>query len=225
MSHAVSKHREELGFLQALLEDLEKGQPNDIMAQKLRRRIAILDSGLGEDEIDAVLAASPDSPANTGAQQPNSLGHWRDVPSHTSRNQVDQLPPFGRHGQPDKEEEMANSVAVLENLAWGRHYGGCYPHRGCVCYIHRSQSELDSINADPGRMRGLYTASLRDCGIGLTDNEARKLVQFHIEYITWHHNAVHSLTFMAQCEIFWKTGRHEHPLWVALYLSVLSVSL
>ena len=225
MSHAVSKHRDEVAFLQALLDDLEKGQPNNDIVQKVRRRIATLDSGLGADEIDAILAASPDSPGTPRGQQPRNPGHWCDVPFHPPHNHGSQPQHFEKHGQPNKEEEMANSVAVLENLAWGRHYGGCYPHRGCVCYFHRSQSELDSINADPGRMRGLYTASLGDYGINLTDVEARKLVQFHIEYIAWHHNAIHSLTFMAQCELFWKTGKHEHPLWMALYLSVLSVSL
>lgn len=33
----------------------------------------------------------------------------------------------------------------------------------------------------------------------------------------------HSPTFLAQCERFWKYGAAHHQLWLALYLSVLSV--
>lgn len=52
--------------------------------------------------------------------------------------------------------------------------------------------------------------------------DAQRLVKFHISHLTWHHNAFHGPTFLEQCELFWRTGTCDHPLWIALYLSVLS---
>ncbi|KAJ9157219.1 Monooxygenase, FAD-binding [Pleurostoma richardsiae] len=56
-------------------------------------------------------------------------------------------------------------------------------------------------------------------------NDARKLVQFHLQYLAWHHNCLHAPTFMEECDVFWGTGRCVHPLWLAVYLCVLSVTV
>lgn len=55
--------------------------------------------------------------------------------------------------------------------------------------------------------------------------DAQKLISFHISHLTWHHNCFHGPTFLEQCELFWRTGRCDHPLWIALYLSVLSYTV
>ncbi|KAJ5468802.1 hypothetical protein N7475_006554 [Penicillium sp. IBT 31633x] len=51
---------------------------------------------------------------------------------------------------------------------------------------------------------------------------AQKLIKFHISHLAWHHNCIHSPTFLEQCESFWETGKFDHPLWQTLYLSVLN---
>lgn len=53
---------------------------------------------------------------------------------------------------------------------------------------------------------------------------AKKLVKFHVDHLVWHHNCLHSPTFLEQCNAFWDTGQ-AHPLWRALYLSVLSATI
>ncbi|KAL1887495.1 hypothetical protein Sste5346_010194 [Sporothrix stenoceras] len=59
----------------------------------------------------------------------------------------------------------------------------------------------------------------------LPPNVARKVVAFHMDQLRWHHNTFHGPTFLAQCEQFWQTGTADHPLWLALYFAVCSVSL
>lgn len=54
---------------------------------------------------------------------------------------------------------------------------------------------------------------------------AKKLVQFHVDHLVWHHNCLHSPTFLEQCRIFWETGQSVHSLWRALYLSVLGATI
>ncbi|RMJ03376.1 hypothetical protein CDV36_015100 [Fusarium kuroshium] len=56
-------------------------------------------------------------------------------------------------------------------------------------------------------------------------DQAKLLVHFHLKQIQWHHNVFHAPTFLAQCEEYWADGTVHHPLWIALYLSVMSVSL
>ncbi|KAJ5120514.1 Monooxygenase FAD-binding [Penicillium bovifimosum] len=52
--------------------------------------------------------------------------------------------------------------------------------------------------------------------------DARKLVEFHIDHLAWHHNCFHAPTFLEECKLYWATGRMDEPLWQALYLSVLN---
>lgn len=61
--------------------------------------------------------------------------------------------------------------------------------------------------------------------MSVTTDDAKKLVRFHIEHLVWHHNCLHAPTFLDQCNVFWTTGRCVHPLWYALYLSVLSATI
>lgn len=52
----------------------------------------------------------------------------------------------------------------------------------------------------------------------------QQLVNFHIKYLTWYHNVLHSPTFLDECETFWTEKDTNQPLWVALYLAILSTS-
>ncbi|KAL3421608.1 serine carboxypeptidase [Phlyctema vagabunda] len=124
----------------------------------------------------------------------------------------------------DKDESM---VKLLEQLVWGRRYGSCYPHHTCSCCIRRSRSELISVNCNPvGVDVGIPPESLlKDWSILPSVTDATKIIHFHSRHVAWHHNALHNPTFRQQCEYFWSSGRCPHPLWMALYLSVLSCSI
>ncbi|KAI8651877.1 C6 zinc finger domain containing protein [Fusarium sp. Ph1] len=113
-------------------------------------------------------------------------------------------------------------VTALEHLAWGRNYGSCYPHRRCACQHHRNWSELSSINSQATR----FLRSSIATAVNFPERAvAETLVLFHIRHMVWHHNCLHSPTFLEQCNTFWETGRCDQPQWIALYFSVLATSL
>ena len=240
MSPATSKHREELSYLRWLEKELEKGNEIASLRQNVHRRILMLDNGWSDAEAanavgDQGSHIQSDVPSSNVDQSRTPLSsfprfwRWPEYPQH-SRTSSNTITPTTKSGsQPaatsGNEDATSNAVAVLESLAWGRHYGSCYPHHNCICHVHRSRAEMVSINTDPQKMLGLYPGSLAEYGISLLETDARTLTRFHIDYIQWHHNALHGPTYLAQCELFWRQGRIEHPLWMALYLSVLSVSV
>jgi hypothetical protein len=51
------------------------------------------------------------------------------------------------------------------------------------------------------------------------------LVKFHVKHLAWHHNVLHSPTFLDECDTFWSEHEVKQPLWIALYLAVLSTSV
>ncbi|KAJ4390870.1 hypothetical protein N0V93_004469 [Gnomoniopsis smithogilvyi] len=110
-------------------------------------------------------------------------------------------------------------LTTLEHLAWGRISGKCFPHRGCGCQY--------SSDIRPTSLADLGSSTHAGCKfpiiVGVDD--ARNLINFHLEHLAWHHNCLHAPTFLEQCDIFWKTGQCVHPLWYALYLAVLSATI
>lgn len=104
-------------------------------------------------------------------------------------------------------------LTSLEHLAWGRVSGNCFPHKNCRCE-HRHRHSTFSNPAVVDKF-----PSLPD------PDTARKLVEFHLHYLSWHHNCLHGPTFQSQCAQFWQTGQCRDPLWVALYCSVLSATV
>ncbi|ERS97611.1 hypothetical protein HMPREF1624_05782 [Sporothrix schenckii ATCC 58251] len=131
------------------------------------------------------------------------------------------------------DDNHASILTGFEFLAWGRHSQACFPHRRCRCYQNRRYSELASINCDAawvGRQAMTLRADASDSdptepSVLLPPRVARQVVAFHMDHLRWHHNAFHGPTFVAQCEQFWRTGTADHPLWLALYFAVCSVSL
>lgn len=109
--------------------------------------------------------------------------------------------------------------------SWAKHYSACYPHRSCRCKAQRDVSKIISINSDLSNTQWV-TGDLSDVLPLLPSvSDSRKLINFHIECILWHHNAIYAPTFLQQCEKFWELGCYDHPLWMALYLSALCVGL
>lgn len=221
VSHAISKHRDEIQYLKQILSSLSIGGAASLPSalESLQKRIVFLENG------DSEGISLPESP-------PVGTTGGRDV--DINRPRAPQVLGLGLatqassgNGQPttfSKEKDSADMVTILEYLAWGRHYGACYPHRKCTCSARRSASELISINSDPTTRSAVLPILPRDPSVIPSAEVASKMVNFHISQVAWHHNSIHSPTFLEQCENYWETGTCDHPLWMALYCSVLSVS-
>ncbi|KZF26689.1 hypothetical protein L228DRAFT_279860 [Xylona heveae TC161] len=227
LSNASSKHRGEIDFLKNLTSQLELAGNSVINGpvKDVKRRIAMLEHGYDEEEASTEEPVESPRTPNNGqipAPRPAPMGlqpraadfSYSEDPSSSQTG-----------GQDGATRETATMVTALEYLAWGRHYGACYPHRHCSCGSHRSQSEMISINSDSNSIHRPFSAMLKDESILPPPPVASKLVQFHINHVVWHHNSLHSPTFLEQCESYWQYGTCDHPLWMALYLSVVSTAL
>lgn len=198
---ALSKNRNEINFLKRLERQLAQSS-NEAVLHEVRSRVELLESG------------EPQSvPTNCSNQ-----------PMHGTTNGSGDQAGSTEVAKSEEDKETTTSVKILEQLAWGRHYGTCYPHRACTCHTRRSESELISINTDLTGVVGQDPAAVfSDWSVLPSVQDAEKMIRFHIEHLAWHHNCLHAPTFLLQCEAFWKFGTSDHPLWMALYLSVLSV--
>lgn len=209
---------------------------------KVRRRVEALEYGLEVGEMDMLAGGTGGMAAEQQVQHEESpVPEGGAMSKRTTTMEVwnpsqppHQIPtnPLGIPSEAsDTDDRNSSIVNVLEYLAWGRPYGACYPHRKCTCPRHRSPSEMLSINSEP--LAQLLQSSAATLTYGLGDKyssvlpsveDARQLVRFHLTHLVWHHNCLHSQTFLERCEVFWQTGGCDQPLWMALYLSVLSVS-
>ncbi len=134
-------------------------------------------------------------------------------------------PDHSSHNSLDTTNRKASILTGFEFLAWGRYSQTCFPHRRCRCYQNRRYSELASINCDPAWIGRQSVAMHADPDTLLPPHVANRVVRFHMDYLHWHHNAFHGPTFLDRCRVFWSTGTVDHPLWLALYYAVCSVSL
>ncbi len=205
-----SHREEELRFLQSLQSTLRVTPSLDDVREILDHRIAALYStGLPRYQTQPSAASSQIPPDHD--KQPRS------VPSPV-------VPTSPTAEAATTIQNASDSIRALESQVWSRHSSVCYPHRrGCKCLLYRSYSELASINSDLSSSALKWTYYQPDVAIFLTTQEAKKVIMFHIDYLWWHHNALHSTTFLEHCDRFWSSGVIVHPLWLALYLSVLSV--
>ncbi|RAL13470.1 uncharacterized protein BO97DRAFT_39309 [Aspergillus homomorphus CBS 101889] len=116
----------------------------------------------------------------------------------------------GCHAEP----EGLSLLTAIEHLAWGRDSAGCFPHMNCGCQYSRSKAS-----------KAIAYSPQRSYGLGVDASSAEKLIRFHLCHMAWHHDCIHAPTFLEQCERFWKTGEIDHPLWMALYSSVLGATV
>lgn len=192
-----TKHSDEIAFLQSLKADIVAGErPDPAVAQKINDRIAHLEFGNGRPNSQVLL--KPNSDDNRSSEGLAGI-------AGTSTDSSFFI---------EQKDTDAFILNALEYMAWGRSSSGCYPHRTCSCAHNRGLHTSSFVSSDSSLLANLPRPA-----------EARRLVEFHLRHITWHHNCLHSTTFLEQCESFWETEKLEHPLWLALYLSVLSVSL
>lgn len=197
------QHASEIQFLASVLGDLESFSNDQVsgITEKLRDRIAHLQTGHETGSLDQVDASSPQEELQAHQSQEGSQLRL----SAASLETTD--PPL---------------LTAIEHLAWGRNSAGCYPHRRCGCQYRRESPGL--LLTNNGNFQ--FSGSSLELLITLPKTQdAQKLIRFHISHLTWHHNSFHGTTFLEQCELFWKTGTCDHPLWIALYLSVLSCTV
>ncbi|PYH43874.1 uncharacterized protein BP01DRAFT_375025 [Aspergillus saccharolyticus JOP 1030-1] len=126
------------------------------------------------------------------------------------------LPPpaAGNETQSHVEPEGSSLLTAIEHLAWGRDSAGCFPHLKCGCQYSR-----------PVGVKTNLLSSQPPPSLGVDASSAEKLIRFHLCHMAWHHDCIHAPTFLEQCEKFWRTGEIDHPLWMALYLSVLGATI
>lgn len=200
------QHASEIQFLNSILADLDSSSAERLpnLTQKLRDRIDRLQTG--------------DIPAQS--DQYNSTGSAQEDSKSSERYEEQRL----RHPFAEVPAENTDPplLTAIEHLAWGRNSAGCYPHRRCACQYRRDSPELLSMNGGPFQIHGSVLESMVHLP-KVTD--AQKLIRFHVGHLTWHHNCFHGPTFLEQCELFWRTGRCDHALWMALYFSVLSCTV
>ena len=200
--HLSARHAEEIDFLDSLKRDIRTTGINDpAILQKIDGRVNLLQFG-----VDGPLIIETDSRPDFAK---SGLAH-----SQRSAPTVEPTSP------PELDNLDESIFTALEYMAWGRSFRGCYPHRHCTCQNHHNAAS--SLSPAIERSAG-GAFDLNSC-IMPTAGDARKLVEFHFRHLVWHHNCIHTSTFLEQCERFWRTGEPCHPLWVALYLSVLGVS-
>lgn len=195
------QHASEIQFLASILEDLDSFSAEKLpnITYKLRERISHLQTGHSGDSDQTGSGSGQGLPQSSINQEEGRLQH--------------------RLAEAAVENTDPPLLTAIEHLAWGRNSAGCFPHRRCGCQYRRDNPEQLSMVSDSFHFHGSTLESLVQLPKPI---DAQKLINFHITYVTWHHNCFHSATFLEQCELFWKTGKCGHPLWIALYLSVLS---
>ncbi|EFW99065.1 c6 zinc finger domain containing protein [Grosmannia clavigera kw1407] len=207
----ISQNGSEIAFLTSLREELQSPNPSKVAkaVQKITERIGLLHSGQAKE--------SP-SRSDVGCDILQELPS----PDKKAQSELSDVPDSQAEPQIDPDGQDSLIVTALEQIAWGRNYGNCYPHRRCACHHNRSWSELSSIDSQSFQFaRSPFAATLNLPHRDL----ANVLISFHTDNVAWHHNCLHSPTFLQQCNIFWNTGECDQLQWIALYCSVLATSL
>ncbi|KAH7000590.1 hypothetical protein EDB80DRAFT_895783 [Ilyonectria destructans] len=193
----VVQHAAEIQFLNSITKDLEEASASGLqpIIERLKKRTHALQFG-------------------------DNIPHQDDGMAES--NQVNTIQILESQNEKSHETTDPSLLTTLEHFVWGRTSGKCFPHTSCSCRLSKDGAILSPI--DPP----FWDASV-DLQDGIAHSipsvDARKLIQFHVQHLAWHHDCLHAPTLQEQCEIFWNTGRSVHPLWPATYLSILSATV
>ena len=225
VTKVVSAQKGELQFLREIYSLMApRGGPQDVL-RAVESRIARLELGQNGDPSSVQSPTTPSAPSlairddrsesNNGDSSLMIIDRGSEVVSESDAT------------HDDSAADMDNNAGILKSvefLAWGRRSEACYPHRRCNCYMHRSYSEMVSINCDPEWPGRQMSSASADVVAELPSAaDARRIVQFHMDHVLWHHSGIYAPRFLEQCETFWQSGLVDHQLWLAVYLAVLSV--
>lgn len=93
-----------------------------------------------------------------------------------------------------------NAATTLEFLAWGRQRDvGVSPTNTATFPCPKSPSEI------------------------LSYYQAKRILEFHRDFLTWMHNTIHWPTFQNECQSYWRDGYVEEDAWLAIYYALLCV--
>ena len=109
-----------------------------------------------------------------------------------------------------EEHDASRSVVTIDDVAWGRQSKTLHAENKNDVSLPPLSSLLPLASINPRELP--------------KESQARVLVRFHLESLSFFHNSLHGPSFLDECEQYWSTGRPRHPLWLAVYLAVLSVS-
>ena len=171
------------------------------LLDKLRTRIAELETGL----ISTGNEPDDDSFGATATELEQEV-----LPVFSSPDQSTEAIPLSILGSENYDIKVLDTPR-LNDLTWGRK-SRIAPTEPGASMNRPSQKSTTFIQA-----RMIW--KLPTC------TQSKCLVDFHIKYLCCYHNTIHSPSFLDQCKKFWDTGKVQHPLWIAVYLSVLSVSI
>lgn len=196
LKRSVVQHESQIEFLEEIASDLEGSAHHPDLITTIGKLKARIQTLQFGDEQNTALGAGGETPV-TDVQE-------------TSPVSAQDAERVVRTGLPDGDPSL---ITALEHLAWGRVSRNCFPHRTCRCE-HRKVA-----------LPGVQISQEMGLPLMPGHQDARSLVQFHLRHLSWHHNCLHGPTFSAQCETFWSSGVVDHPLWLALYFSVLSATV
>ncbi|KAL1303769.1 hypothetical protein AAFC00_007108 [Neodothiora populina] len=247
-----AKNADEISFLHSLRDDVIGGSvnPDAAVVRRIDQRISYLQFGTTEairsPSASTIQRGDSSAAAASSLSTSNSSDYFQPLPLQASQQQQQQQqsetdPSLTHPAGPaapavlsaEPKNTDASILTALEYMAWGRSFGGCYPHRTCACHHHYNgrsggSTSSSSILTSTGNTSfpTAQSRSLQRLVLGLPDAAvAKRLVEFHLKHLAWHHNCLHSAAFLETCEAFWRSGgtwSNEHPQWLALYLAVLS---
>lgn len=196
------RYADELRFLKKTAARFSSGPaliPRSSVLRLIGDRIDSLETGISPDENRQIASLDDDVASPVGIQRPSSEPASFDDISNDGLS----LPSV-------TEPDISQSTITIEDVAWGRQSKRLLATNKCDIALPPLAPKLSFIPEQDWNMP--------------TETQARLLVNFHTEYVCWHHNAIYSPDFLEACELFWKRGDVHHPLWLALYLAILSVS-
>ena len=196
---------DEMRFLKKSIDRVSQGPPlvtRTNVLDLLRDRMITLETGLSPEDVQS-LSPSGDGSLH-GADENFSQKHSSEF------EDLDEVIREELNFPNVTERDTSETSIIVDDLAWGRQSKRNITTRNNNITLAPLATKLTLSPGQDWKMP--------------TESQARVLISFHTEYVCWLHNSIYSPDFLEVCEMFWKTGDSGHPLWLALYLSVMSVS-
>ena len=192
------KHKNEVGFIKGLIDSVTSsdGCSTQDIVDCLKRRIVTLETGIDSEGM-------PLGPSQEKDARDRTTSRDHDASNFHPQDHEVKLPAL-------EEPDSSRSVVTIDDVAWGRQSKTLHAENQQDVSLPPFSSILPLASINSRELPNVH--------------QARVLVTFHLDHLSWFHNALHGPTFMDECERYWQTGRSCHPLWLALYLAVLSVS-
>lgn len=165
------QHASQVQFLESILVDLDSAEKLPQIKQKMSARIQQLQTGNTAVQLDS--------------EHPASAAEDLRLPETSDEKPLRQQQQFADLAAGNTDTPV---LTAIEHLAWGRSGSGCFPHRRCPCQHRRDSPELLSTNGGPFQIQGSVLEGIVHVPEA---SVARKLIDFHVSHLAWHHNCFH----------------------------------